>query len=263
MSYAEERYNKILELLSQNGRVDAIELMTILNTSRETVRRDLNCLSKKGLLVKTHGGAIAPKNNTFEIFRPLKDRENSYQLEKQALCRYAAKAINEHDTIFLDNSTTITRIINYIPKQYNLTVITNSISLLSQFFMLHNPNWNIIALGGTLDYKTYSTNRYFAINNLYNFKPNKSFISCHGIDDDFSVTDTNMDDVEIKRYIVDACKETFLLADYSKIQRKGVVKIADASMFHSIITNDNIDSTFLSNLTAHGCVVQLAPTKNK
>ncbi|AZO94511.1 DeoR/GlpR family DNA-binding transcription regulator [Halocella sp. SP3-1] len=262
MPHIKERRNKILEILAKNGHVKSTELMEILNTSRETVRRDLNALSKKGLLVKTYGGATTPENKS-SGFIPLQAREKSHLVEKQALCSHAARAIKEYDTIFLDNSSTVMHIIQYIPKQYHITFITNSIRLLTEFAILHNQNWHVISLGGALDYGTYSTNRYLTINNLRNFKPNKAFLSCHGIDEDFTVTETRMDDVEIKKYIVETCQETYLLTDYSKLPSKGVIKVTDAANFEGIITNDNADALFLSHLHSHGCQVQLAPTKNK
>ncbi len=262
MAHIKERRNKILELLVKNGQVKSTELMTILDTSRETVRRDINALAEQGLLTKTYGGAVAPENNT-PGFIPLKAREKSHTVEKQALCQHATKAIKEYDTIFLDNSSTVMHIIKYIPKQYQITIITNSVRLLAEFASLHNSNWYIINLGGALDYGTYSTNRYLTINNLRNFKPNKAFISCTGIDEDFTVNDTRMDDVEIKKYIVENCKETYLLADYSKLPNEGIIKITDTANFHSIITNDNADALFLSQLNSHGCKLQLAPSIDK
>jgi DeoR/GlpR family transcriptional regulator of sugar metabolism len=262
MSFAAKRHQKILELLDKSGEINAIELTDALNTSRETVRRDLNELSDKGLLIKTHGGAVSLERKIdFEIFTPLNNRKNAHQTEKQALCRYAAKLVEEYDTIYIDNSTTAAHIIDYIPKQYKLTFITNSINLITELSVLHNPKWNIIALGGVLDYETYSVNRYLAMNNLKYFQPNKSFISCHGVGEEFIVADTNIDDVEIKRYIVNTCKQTFLLVDYSKMPCRGVVNIADASEFHCIITNDKVNSAFLCQLVSHNCTVRLVPNK--
>lgn len=262
MISATQRHQKIMELLNKTGQVNAAELMDVLQTSRETVRRDLNDLSEKGLLIKTHGGAISMENQAaFGFFTPLNNRKTAYQAEKQALCRYAAKSIEEYDTIYIDNSTTAAHLIDYIPKQYKLTFITNSINLMTEFSMMHNPNWQVIALGGILNYETYSVNRYLAINNLQYFQPNKSFISCHGIDEEYTVTDTDIDDVEIKRYIMNACKETFLMADYSKMPRRGVVKIADANKFYCIITNDNVNSEFLCSLVSNDCKIRLVPLK--
>ena len=261
MSNIVERRNKILEILARNGSVKSNELVDILNTSRETVRRDLNALEEKELLTKTYGGAIAPQKNTWE-FIPLQEREKTNLAEKEAICKNAAKAIEEYDTIFLDNSTTVMHIINYIPKNYNITFIVHSVRLLTQFANLNNPKWNVINLGGTLNYETFSTYRYLTINNLKNFKPNKAFLSCHGIDQDLIATETRLDDVEIKKYIIDNCKDTYLLVDNSKLPRQGVIEVSDSADFNTIITDNNADGMFISKLNSHGCKIKLVPITN-
>lgn len=257
-----ERRNKILEILTRNGSVKSSELVEILNTSRETVRRDLNALAKKNLLTKTYGGAIASQKNTWE-FIPLKEREKTHLWEKKSLAKYAAQAIKEYDTIFLDNSTTVMNIIDYIPKKFNITFIINSVRLLTHFANLSNNNWKIINLGGTLNYETFSTDRYLTINNLKNFKPNKAFLSCHGIDDELVVTESRLEDVEIKKYIVKNCKESYLLIDYFKLARRGVIRFGNATDFYNIITNNQADGLFISKLNSQGCKIKLVPSINK
>lgn len=258
MRGSSQRHQKILELLESRGEISTTELMELLNISRETVRRDLNLLSNRGLLIKTHGGAISMEHKAaFGFFTPLNNRRTAFQHEKQVLCRYAASFVENYDTIFLDNSTTVEHLIDYIPKYYKLTFVTNSIPLLTRFSILHNQNWKVFSLGGLLSYETCSVGHFLATNNLQLFEPTKAFVSCHGIGTNFWVTDTEMEDVEIKQYIVKICKETVLLADSSKIPRPGVIRIADASDFHAIVTNKNVDSEFLCSMVNHDCNVKL------
>lgn len=262
MSNIVERRNKILELLAQNGSVKSNELVDILDTSRETVRRDLNALEEKNLLTKTYGGAVAPQKNTWE-FVPLQEREKINLAEKKAICKHAAKSVSEFDTIFLDNSTTVMQITNYIPKNYNITFIVHSVRLLTQLANINNPKWNVINLGGTLNYETFSTYRYLTISNLKHFKPNKAFMSCHGIDSDLYVTETRVDDVEIKEYIVNNCKETYLLVDNSKLPKQGVVKVSDIAEYDTIITDNKANGMFISRLNSHDCKIDIVPIENE
>ena len=57
----EERFAKILSILERMGSVTVQQLMTELDASESTVRRDLNTLDANGQLVKVHGGAILKK----------------------------------------------------------------------------------------------------------------------------------------------------------------------------------------------------------
>ena len=60
----EERFAKILSILEHMGSVTVQQLMTELDASESTVRRDLNTLDANGQLVKVHGGAIL-KNTVY------------------------------------------------------------------------------------------------------------------------------------------------------------------------------------------------------
>jgi DeoR family glycerol-3-phosphate regulon repressor len=56
---AEQRHQYILAQVTKNGALSVAELVRELNVSRETIRRDLNTLAGRGLIVTTHGGALS------------------------------------------------------------------------------------------------------------------------------------------------------------------------------------------------------------
>jgi DeoR family fructose operon transcriptional repressor len=56
---AEERFSRILSIIEAEGSATIQELMTALDASESTVRRDLITMDENGLLTKVHGGAIA------------------------------------------------------------------------------------------------------------------------------------------------------------------------------------------------------------
>lgn len=253
MIIAEERYKKILDTLQEKDYVSTNELIEILNTSRETVRRDLNTLATRGALIKTHGGASSKDSISSLYDTPVILREATRVPEKKALCEYAASFIEDKDNIFIDDSSTAAHLINYIPKSYHITLITYSIKLLLDLIKLKTANWNIISLGGNFDFNTLSTNSYLTMSNLSIFKPTKTFVSCHGIDKNFSVTDSYLYEVEIKRALLKSSQETFLLVDHSKLPRNGVMQVDDALAFNYIITNKSSDPAFIESLINHGC----------
>ena len=61
--------------------------------------------------------------------------------------------------------------------------------------------------------------------------PTKAFLSCHSITKDLHATDSYMEDVELKRRALDISAETFLLADASKLNHPGVIKVASSVEF--------------------------------
>ena len=59
---AQERFERILEILREKQSVTVTDLTKWLNTSESTIRRDLTELNRQGLLIKVHGGATAVKS---------------------------------------------------------------------------------------------------------------------------------------------------------------------------------------------------------
>lgn len=262
--YAEERKQAIIEFLEKNSRADASELAQLLGISRETIRRDLKDLGQRGLIVKTHGGALAGHNSSVWMDIPIALRESRNSKIKLDLCAYAAQFINEYDNIFIDNSTTVAQIINFIPKAYHITLITNSIKSLLEIAKINSTTWSVIHLGGNFSITTLSTNSYIALNNLRMFKPTKAFLSCHGIDNDMMVTDSYMDDVELKKVVIESSQDVFLLADHTKFSKSGVIRMMDIGRFDHVITDDNLDECYAKRLKQKDLDLHLVkPSKPK
>lgn len=254
---AEERYRKILDILEKKDFVSTSELIETLNTSRETVRRDLNTLAKRGALIKTHGGATSKTSEQGLLDTPVIMRESRNVEEKKEICSFIAEEIDTDDNIFIDNSSTAANLIQYIPRDYHITLITNSIRLLYYIAGQYPFSWNVIALGGIYDLKTLSTTNYLTIKDLQNFKPTKAFFSCHGIDEDLDATDSYLPDIEIKRAVLKSAKETYLLVDHTKLKRNGVMVIGNTDQFSHVVVDSGADPEFVEELTAHGVHVMM------
>ena len=56
------RQQAIVDLLITHSSLTTETLSKQLNVSRETIRRDLSELERKGILTRSHGGALAAEN---------------------------------------------------------------------------------------------------------------------------------------------------------------------------------------------------------
>ncbi|HEX2949983.1 MAG TPA: DeoR/GlpR family DNA-binding transcription regulator [Armatimonadota bacterium] len=119
-----DRQNEILRLLEQEKRLSVKRLAEILYASEPTIRRDLNSLSKSGLLKKIHGGAeivsAAPDKKIAQS-----KRINEQHDAKILMARKAAELIHDGDIIFLDASTSASYIIPFLTKFKDIIVITS------------------------------------------------------------------------------------------------------------------------------------------
>ena len=144
---ADERRFRISELLSRQRTVSASELIEILGVTAATVRRDLADLERKGLLVRSHGGAVSKSPTTnFQPSYETLGRTN--RQEKQVIAVEAAEMILDGDTIFLEGSTTVSEVALRLLHRNRLTVVTNSPLILCQ--LQRYPEINVMCTGGDL-----------------------------------------------------------------------------------------------------------------
>lgn len=78
---ANDRYNKILEVLEAEGSIKTSRIVTLLGVSLETARRDLDFLERQGSLQKVHGGAILKNKEENTLTYSL--RETKHKEEKK------------------------------------------------------------------------------------------------------------------------------------------------------------------------------------
>ena len=58
---AEERRTQILQIVRSEGRARVNELASRFSSSAVTIRNDLNELHQRGLVLRSHGGAVLPE----------------------------------------------------------------------------------------------------------------------------------------------------------------------------------------------------------
>lgn len=235
---ANDRYNKILELLERDGSVKTSRLVNLLGISLETARRDLDFLEKQGSLQKVHGGAILKNHPETTLTYSLRETKNTE--EKKEIAVLALKYINEGETIALNSSTTNIEIARLIKDKYNsLTVVTNSLRIADELADLKGIN--LILAGGIYNKNEFAFLGEITERFLDNFSVDKSFISIGGISLKRGVTDFLMDEVLVERKITEISEETIILADSSKIDSNSLIKICELEDIDFIITDSKLD----------------------
>ncbi len=139
-----ERHTAILDLAKTNNIVFIGELAQLFDISLETARRDLEALQDEGYVRRIHGGAVL--SDTFPS-APLSLEGKSRHQYKSAIGRIASSLVNDGDTIFLAEGSTVREMASFLKTKNELTVITNSILVVNE---LINTDIKVIILGGLL-----------------------------------------------------------------------------------------------------------------
>ena len=230
---SELRKEFIINTLNENGVVHTLEIMKICNVSEITIRRDLTELESKGLLIRTHGGAVKSKATDMLFSYDLKINQN--RQNKEAICQLTAKYIIEGDIIFIDCGTTLSLLTKYIAKFNSLTVITTSLPVISE--LIKYPNIRSSLIGGEIDIERQATYGSVAENTIGNYHANKAFIGADGISLKKGLSSYDEKEGAITREMIENSDEIFLLCDSSKIEKNSFVKFAPISIIHHLITD--------------------------
>jgi DeoR/GlpR family transcriptional regulator of sugar metabolism len=229
--FQEERLDKIMMLLEKENRLLTKNLPGILNTTSVTVRKDLIILEKRGLLKRTHGGAIKPKKLFAGL--ALNEKEKINLEEKVRIAKKAASMISEGDTIMLDSGSTTSLIANEIKHLKRITVITNAINIAN---LLLSSEIDVILIGGSLLKDTSTLVGPIADDALRKISADKLFIGVDGIDFEVGLTTPNIYEANTSRMMMKAAGEVILVVDASKFGRRSLGVISGLNEVDSIIT---------------------------
>ena len=140
----EQRYTKILEILSERSDVTVNYLAQKLFVSPSTIRRDYSELQSRGLLHHSYGKATLNHGDAFGL--PIELRRRNMPSAKLKIGKAAIELIKDGDIIFIDASSTALCMTEHLDRFTNLTVITNGLGVLTR--LEHCKNLNVYSLGG-------------------------------------------------------------------------------------------------------------------
>lgn len=206
-----ERRQKIVERLRAEQKVFVAELAEALAVTQETIRRDLEKLEAKGLLQRSHGGAViaVPGNEDLSFARRTAD---NYDL-KQMIAAKAAGLVSDGSSIMADSSSTVLALFELLSTRRELTVITNSVKILNDFA---GANLSLVSCGGELRAHSLSLVGNSACRTLETYNVDLAIFSCKGLDRDRGVTESNEPEAVVKQVMARQAKRVVLLADHTK-----------------------------------------------
>jgi DeoR family fructose operon transcriptional repressor len=254
---AAERQARIAHQISRQRSVTVSELSKQFSVSDMTIRRDLQRLEDEGVLVRTHGGAVAHLPEQDAAFGV---RERSQPEEKEAIARVAASLTQSGDTVILDAGTTTARVAYYLHGREGLTVITTSLHVLRELGT--DGQVTLIATGGTVRQATLSFVGSWAEDMLSRLHADVLFLAATAIDLERGLYNSNVFEIGVKQQMIRSARRVILVADHTKFGGQSTAKIADLADVHCVITDDLIAPEIPIALREHHVEVRLASPRH-
>ncbi|QDW72998.1 DeoR/GlpR transcriptional regulator [Lachnospiraceae bacterium KGMB03038] len=234
----EERRQAILEELEKKGKVRVAELSRSLNCSEVTIRNDIKEMQDEGLLKRIHGGAVRLESNLAKKYRTESIFRNADR--KEAIARRAYEYIDDGDTIIIDDASTSFYLALYIKShpEKRIAVVTNS--LLTGNELAGVGHVELYMIGGYVGGHLSATMGESALENMESFHVDKGFIGVHGINFEAGLTSIATPQMQVKRAILKASKEVYVLADSSKFGGGYLSVICPINQVKKIITDSQV-----------------------
>lgn len=244
--FAEERKQKILQMLKTDSKLLVADLSEHFGVSATTIRTDLRELEGDGKLRRTHGGAISVPKTIFEPTSTQKSSKNAVQ--KEAIAKKAAELVQNGDTILIDSGTTTERIIPFLTKKEQLVVVVNDITLAHA--LEEYTNAQVIMIGGVIKRGFHCTSGSIAINSIKNLNVEKAFIAANALSVEKALTTPDINQAELKKAMISTATEVFVLCDSSKFGKISFAQFAELNDIDVLITDSGVSDSFQKDLYA-------------
>jgi DeoR/GlpR family transcriptional regulator of sugar metabolism len=251
---ANERHEEILRQLGKTGTVRTTALARKLKVSDETVRNDFEVMERDGMLQRIHGGARRLESARREL--PLSERLSINREEKSAMARLAAARVRPNETIFLDASSTVLTMTEYLPE-IPLTILTNAQNVVQA--LSGRTCHDVICTGGLHDPRSRSYIGLLAEEALRRYQIHRMFFSGNAFDLERGVSEVNSRQAIFKERVIPLSEEVCLLADHTKLGLKSAFFFCGVRQVTTLITDAAADEKFLKAVAKAGVAVELAP----
>lgn len=253
-----DRQKKILALLSQKGVVTVAELTRMFGVSELTIRRDLDALHRKGVLERTHGGAIS--NQRMSAEPPYSQKGSIHRAEKKSIGAAAAALVEEGDTLLVNSGSTTLEVIRHL-RGKKVRVITSNAGAIPEAV---GSEMEVILLGGLYRSQSNSMVGALARHSLQQVYGGKAFIGTDGINLKYGLTTPILDEAEIAREMIRRTPgPVIVVADHSKLRVVSNFVTAPLEEVDILITDEKIDTELKLGFEKMGIQVVIASSNRQ
>lgn len=244
--FMEERQKEIVERVNKNGRIMVSEIQELYQISADCARRDLRLLESRGLLQRTHGGAIAITSK--EIYPDAMYNPKDLQEVKEdylAVARRAIEYIKERDVIYITTSSTGYYMAINLPDHLICTVLTNSVTIAEA--LRKKENISVILLGGEMSHRGHCHD-FYTIQMVKNIRIDKAFLSHSALSIDFGASIHDSAGVEFARAVMENSAVNIGLYPADKTGKNSIHSVCKIDEYDLIITDRMVSEDFLAQL---------------
>ncbi|MBK5912279.1 DeoR family transcriptional regulator [Rhodothalassium salexigens] len=247
------RQRRILDLAQTAGSVEIDALAAQFGVTPQTIRRDINQLCARELLVRYHGGAGLPtsvENLHYQV------RQYAHAEEKRAIAAAVAAEIPPRASLFITIGTTTEAVAAALAHHSGLHVITNNLNVAQE--LASRDQIEVIVTGGTVRQRDKGLVGQQAVDTINQFRVDYAVIGISGIEPDGTLLDFDAREVRVAQAIIRNARRVFLAADHSKIGRPALVRVGHIGQVTKLFTDRPPPGDLAQVLREHGVAAHIA-----
>ncbi len=253
--FIEERHFEISEHIKSKGKISIGEITEKYNISDESARRDLRILEQKGICKRTRGGAILlsqigikpPVDRNFETMTVFPTYRE--------IARIAVNLIKENDIIYITSGSFGHIMTSLLPTNIHFTIVVNSVDMGKE--LRNFENIDVYIAGGKMR-RSGSLVDSFAIDFIEKMHFDKCFVTGAGLTANFGLSNGTDETASFQRAVIRNSRNKILLMPGAKIGLNSFIKVCDATVFETIVTDWECVEEQISALEEKGISITIA-----
>jgi DeoR/GlpR family transcriptional regulator of sugar metabolism len=232
--FAQERQARIAARLREQGRVEVAALAVEYGLSEDTIRRDLRLLASRGLVQKTHGGAVA----LYTTALPVTQRVDVRAKPKRAIARAAVERVHPNHALFIDGGSTtlaLAQLLAAPDAPRPLTIITAALDVAVLF--VNDPGVELVLAGGTWAHETRQFNGKQAQATIRAHRADWAFLGACALHPRAGLTSALDGDAQVTRAMIESAATVVVLADSTKYEMVAPHAVAELREIDVLITD--------------------------
>ncbi|MER0449468.1 DeoR/GlpR family DNA-binding transcription regulator [Streptomyces sp. Edi4] len=251
------RWQTLLELLVDQGRLDVDEAASALGVSAATIRRDFDQLAEQQMLVRTRGGALV-HGVSYEL--PLRYKSARQASEKQRIARAVADLVAPGEAVGLTGGTTTTEVARALAVRPELahgapalTIVTNALNIANELAV--RPQFKIVVTGGVARPQTYELTGPLAGGVLNQITMDVAVLGVGAFDVTHGASAHDEDEAGINRLLCERAERVVVAADSTKLGKRSFARICATSQVGTLVTDTAVTEETVARFTEAGVTV--------
>ncbi|GAA3718112.1 DeoR/GlpR family DNA-binding transcription regulator [Nonomuraea antimicrobica] len=249
-----DRWNAILELLSQEGRLSVEEAAQALDVSTATIRRDFDQLAQQQMLMRTRGGAVA-QSVSYDL--PLRYKTARHADEKHRIAVAAAELVPPGAIVGLNGGTTTSELARTLATSATLesgfTIVTNALNIAAELTVRQHVK--IVVTGGVARPQSYELIGPLATGVLEQVTLDVAFLGVDALDVELGASAHHEGEASVNHLLISRAAQVVVVADSSKVGQRAFSRICPIGQIDTLVTDGRLSDELTGRLTDAGVKV--------